>query len=60
MKNAKFKFNFKKSMIFWFLNFFLQNTYLHLMEHPCSKERSLGDAGTYNSVPVPKHLAMKT
>jgi hypothetical protein len=40
--------------------FFLQNAYLHLTIHPCSAECSLGDAGTYNSVSVPKHLAMKT
>jgi hypothetical protein len=39
---------------------FLQNTYLHLMQHPCSAERSLGNAGSYNAVLVPKHLAMKT
>jgi hypothetical protein len=46
-------------MIFWFLDFFTEHLFTS-HEHPCSAERSLGNTGTYNAVPVPKDLANKT
>lgn len=36
-------------MIFWFLKFFSQNAYSHLVEHQCSAENSVGNAAVINN-----------